>query len=140
MLICCLTTTAQETGNWRAASSTARSITGDIGVSSEKLFINFTRFTISRIRTLEPAEVSATFDTDSNSGGTGSLYRLAIPADKKFLNKSTLCGSEQTQWMAAFATGGTLKLAFFSGSTPPVFTLDAIQNSTDLCGTFTYVR
>jgi len=33
-----------------------------------------------------------------------------------------------------------LKLAFFSGPNVPEFTLNAIANSTDLCGTFSYVR
>ena len=135
-----LTTVAQENGNWRAASKTAQSITGDIGITTEKIFINFTRFTISRIRALEPAEVAATFDTDSSTARTGSLYRLSIPAGQRFLNKNSLCGSEQTQWMAAYAEGRTLRVAFFSGPKPPVFTLEAISNSSDLCGTFTYVK
>jgi hypothetical protein len=42
--------------------------------------------------------------------------------------------------MAAYVAGRTLHLAFFSGQKMPVFTPDAIANSTDLCGTFSYVR
>ena len=140
LLLFCLTAAAQETGNWRAASKTAYSITGDISIASEKILINFTRFPISRIRTLEPAEVSAVFDADANTAGTGSLYRLNIPAERKFLNRNTLCGSQSTQWMVVYASGPTLKLAFFSSTKPPVFTLDEIANSTDLCGTFMYVK
>ena len=135
-----LIATAQEIGNWRAANQTARTITGDISIASEKILINFIRFPISRIRTLQPAEVSAVFDADANTSGTGSLYKLNIPAEQKFLNKNTLCGSEATQWMAIYANGPNLRLAFFSSAKPPAFTLDAIQNSTDLCGTFTYVK
>ena len=85
-------------------------------------------------------EVSAVFDTDSGSGGKGSLYRLNIPAEKKFQHKNSLCGTENVQWMVAFAQGNALQLAFFSGPKPPTFTLDAISSSTDLCGTFSYVR
>jgi hypothetical protein len=144
LLLCTLTAQAQnpaqERGYWRAASTTARSITGDITLADEKLTINFSTTPISRIRALEPAEVSAVFDTDSSAKGTGSLYRLNIPSEKKFLRKNNLCGAENVQWMVAYAAGGSLQLAFFSGDKPPVFTFDAIRNSTDLCGTYSYVK
>jgi|SRR5579862_6695339 len=127
-------------GYWRAGSKTAASITGDIEITDAKIIINFTGFEIVPARTLTPAEVSAAFDADVNAGGTGTLYHLAIPADKRFLHKNTLCGTEDTQWMATFASGTGLQLAFFSGPAAPVFNIDALANSTDLCGTFTYAR
>jgi cell division septation protein DedD len=74
------------------------------------------------------------------STGTGTLYRLSIPATKKFLHKNSLCGDEEAQWMVAYVSGRTLQLAFFSGEKPPIFTFDAISNSTDLCGTFSYTK
>ena len=138
--ICCLSCIAEERGLWRAVSKTAASITGDVALSESKLAINFSTFTIARIRDLEPGEVSAAFDVDSTSSGKGSLYRLSIPAAKRFAHKNTLCGSAETEWMAAYAAGNSLHLAFFSGQTMPVFTLDGISNSTDLCGTFLYAR
>jgi hypothetical protein len=140
LLIYCLTVAAQEKGNWRAASSTARSITGDVALSDEKISINFLVFTMVRIRSLDKAELSAAFDADSNADGSGSLYRLSILAAKKFLHKNSLCGDEDTQWMATYVSGHSLQLAFFSGEHPPIFTLDAIGNSTALCGTFSYVK
>ena len=93
-----------------------------------------------RARDLEPSEVSAVFDTDSAAGKKGHLYGLNIPAGKKFLHKNTLCGGEDTHWMAAYADGRSLRIAFFSGAKAPLFTLDAISNSTSLCGTFSYTR
>ena len=140
VLACCVLAAAQERGNWRAASSAAQSITGDIALSDEKITINFSSFTIARIRSLEPGEVSAAFDVDSAAAANGSLYRLSIPASRKFMHRNTLCGTEDTQWMATYVAGRSLHLAFFSGQKVPVFTLDAISNSTDLCGTFSYVR
>jgi hypothetical protein len=143
LLTVCLTVAAQERGLWRAASTTAKSITGDIGLSDEKIAINFLTFTMSRIRALTPAETSAAFDPDSTPGaapGVGSLYRLSIPAAQKFLHKNTLCGTDETQWMATYVSGHTLKLAFFSEPTPPVLTLEALANSTTLCGTFSYIK
>ncbi len=131
---------AQELGDWRAASSTARTITGDIGFTREKLYISFVPFWIAQIRTLTPDELAATFPAESSAGGTANLYRLSIPADKKFLHKNTLCGSDDTQWVAAYATGNNLQLAFFSGSHIPTLTPDALANSATLCGIFSYVR
>jgi hypothetical protein len=131
---------AQEKGPWRAASTTAASITGDIAFSETRVAIDFSSFAIARIRDLEPGEVSAVFDVDSNAGGRGSLYRLSIPGEKKFLHKNSLCGSEDTQWLAAYVAGRVLHVAFLSGSKIPVFTPEAFANSTDLCGTFLYVR
>ena len=132
--------TAQEKGTWRAASSTAQSITGDVALSGEKISINFAGFAIARIRGLEPSEANAVFEAASGGAGSGSLYRLDIPAAKKFLHRNTLCGSEETQWMAAYVEGRSLHLAFFSGPTMPLFTADAIANSTSLCGTYLYAR
>jgi len=131
---------AQELGYWRAASKTAQSITGDVAISDTKLSINFSNFDIVRARDLQPAEVSSVFNTDSSAHKTGGLYGLSIPGAKKFLHKNTLCGSEDTRWMAAYADGKSLQLAFFSGAKAPVFTPDAISNSTNLCGTYSYVR
>jgi hypothetical protein len=138
LLIFCLTGAAQEKGNWRASSNNARSITGDVALSDEKISINFSLFTMAHVRSLDKAEISAAFDADSNANGSGSLYRLSIPAAKKFLHKNSLCGDEDTQWMATYVSGRALQLAFFSGEQAPIFTLDAISNSTALCGTFSY--
>ena len=140
LLITCISIAAQERGTWRAANQTAQNITGDITLLDEKITISFSSFPIARIRTLDPAEVGAVFDTDGNPAGKGSLYRLSVPASKKFLRRNALCGGEDTQWMAAYAAGHSLYLAFFSGQKAPVLTPEEITNSTDLCGTFIYLR
>ena len=139
-LSCSVLGVAQEKGYWRAGSSTARSITGDVGFSSEKISINFATYWIAQIRTLTPAEISAAFGAAGDAGGNGNLYRLSIPGDKKFLHKSTLCGGADTQWVATYVNGHELQLAFFSGSKPPEMTADAMSNPTDLCGVFSYVK
>jgi hypothetical protein len=139
-LACSLPSNAQDKGYWRAASTTANSITGDIAVSDTKVTINFAVFPLVQARRLNPGEVSAAFDADVNAGGTGALYRLTVPAARRFLHHNTLCGTEETQWMATYVSERTLQVAFFSGSESPVFTLDALRNSTDLCGNFTYAR
>lgn len=140
MLSCSLCCAAQDQGYWRAASSAANDITGDIAISNAKLTINFTGFTMAQIRRLTPAEAGAAFGADVNEGGSGSLYRLNVPAAKRFLHHNTLCGSEETQWMATYVTGRTMQVAFFSGENLPALTPESLANSTDVCGTFSYTR
>ena len=140
LITCPLFSSAQDKGVWRASSSTATGITGDIAIFDDKLSIDLTSFTIAEIRKLDPAEGAAAFNTDPHAPGGGYLYRLAVPAAKRFQHHNTLCGSEVTQWMATYVQGRELQVAFFSGSKMPVLTPDALANSTDLCGTFTYSR
>ncbi len=130
---------AQDRGYWRAVSTTAKSITGDVALSEYKVTINFAAFTIAQIRDLKPEEASAAFPA-SAAGGSGNLYRMSIPRTKQFLHRNTLCGSEDTQWMTTYAAGKSLQVAFFSGETMPVFTAEALKDSPSLCGTFSYVR
>ncbi len=140
LLLCTLTLAAQDKGYWRPASNTARSITGDISLGEEKIIINLAGFPMVKARTLDKAEISAVFDADSNAPGDATLYRITIPASRKFLNRNTLCGTDDTQWMVTYVSGKSLRLAFFSSQKAPVFTFAAISNSTDRCGTFEYVK
>lgn len=139
-LACSLPTLAQDKGYWTAASSTASSITGDLAILKDRLTIDLLSFPIVKAKDLAPAEVAAVFDADANAGPAGTLYHLNIPASRRFLHKNSICGSEDTQWMVTYTTGRTLQIAFFSGTNTPVFTFDAVRNSPDLCGTFTYAR
>ena len=140
-VVCSAAARAQEDrGLWSAASSNAHAITGDITIAEVKVTLNFAAFPLAQIRRLKPVEVSAIFDADVNAGIEGTLYRLHVPGGQNFVRKNTLCGGEDTQWMATYVTGHSLRVAFFSGDDMPVFTFDAMQNSTALCGKFTYGR
>jgi hypothetical protein len=139
--LCCFTPVlAQDAGYWRATSTTAKHITGDVALSDEKISINFSSYWIAQIRALTPAELSAAFGADANASASGNLYRLSIPSDKKMLHKNTLCGGEDTQWLATYSTGRALQLAFFSTSQMPILTTDALTNNSNLCGVFGYSR
>ena len=135
-----VTGTAQEKVTWRPLSTTAKAITGPVVFSDENMSMNFSTFAIAQIRDLKPEEMLAAFNGASDAGGRGDLYRLSIPGAKVFLHKNTLCGGEDTQWMATYAAGKSLQVMFFSGAQMPVFTTEAIGSTTALCGTFTYVR
>jgi len=134
------TAVAQDAGYWRAASKSAKSVTGDVAITGEKISINFSSYWIAQIRALTPAELNAAFGLDPSSAGTGNLYRLSIPSDKKMLHRNSLCGGEDTQWLATYAVGRTLQLAFFSTSKMPVLTPEAMTNNSALCGIFEYQR
>jgi hypothetical protein len=140
LVLCSLSASAQDRGPWRAASSNAASITGDIAISPSKVIINFYGYPIVQARRLKSAEAGSVFDADVNSGIEGTLYRLTIPANKRFLHRNTLCGDEDTHWMATYVSGKSMQVAFFSGDTEPVFKFGAIQNSPALCGVYTFVR
>ena len=143
LLACTSPAPAQDKGTWRAASTTAKGITGDITFSGTRIILNFSGFTVAQIRDLQPAEARAVFNFDTDAAdtpGTGNLYRTSIPAAKQFLHHNTLCGSEETQWILTWLSGKTLQLAFFSGAAIPALTPEAMANATDLCGTYTYVR
>lgn len=131
---------AQDRGYWRAASRNASSITGDIALSNEQVSINLMAFPVVPVRALKPEEAVAAFDAGSAASGSGNLYRINIPGATKLLHKNTLCGGEDTLWMATYAVDKTLQIAFFSGANPPVLSIDALANSTDLCGTYAYRR
>ena len=130
----------EDRGYWHAASSNANAITGDISIGEIKVTINYISFPLAPIRRLKPVEVSSAFDADVNAGIEGSLYRLIVPPAQRFLYKNTLCGDEETEWMATYAKGHTLQVAFFSSDDEPVFTFDAVQKSSALCGVYTYAR
>jgi hypothetical protein len=131
---------AQDRGYWPAASKTASSVTGDITIAEAKVTLGTLSFPLAHIQALKPAEVAALFDAEANTAPEGALYRLRVPAAQRFLHKNTLCGSDQVQWMATWVSGRTLSVAFFSGDEMPVFTFEAINHSTTLCGTYLYAR
>ena len=132
---------AQDGGYWRAASDNAKSTTGDLGIGSLKLTIDFQYFTIAQIHQVSAVEARAVFDVDAPEGAmVGNLYRLSIDPGKKFLHKNTLCGNEETQYMVTAVVGKELHVAFFSGASMPELKAEAIMNSTNLCGIYSYTR
>ena len=131
---------AQDRGYWKALSTTARGVTGDIRLSDEALTINFANIVIAEIRPLTPEESAAVFDLQPGGEGAGKLYRLNVPAKKTFLHRNTLCGAEDTQWLLTYVSGKTLQTAFFSGGTIPTLTREAVGNTTTLCGTYSYSK
>lgn len=140
-LLTCSLACAQEKGYWRAASKTAASTTGDLAFRETKVTINFTSFTIAQLLTVSPAQANAVFsELPASAPGSGNLYALDIAGSQQFLHRNTLCGADDTRYMLTFVSGKTLSVAFFSGAAMPKLTPEAIASTTNLCGTYTYVR
>ncbi|MFZ0395057.1 MAG: hypothetical protein WCF17_11185 [Terracidiphilus sp.] len=131
----------QDKGMWYSASDSSNTVTGDIVIKDGKVTINLRSYPLAQIRALKAAELSAVFAADPNAGPVGNLYRLLIPASARFVHRNTLCGSDDTQWMATYVDGKTLQAAFFSGSQAPTLTFEAISGgNANLCGTYIYAR
>ncbi len=79
MLICSLPAAAQDKGYWRAVSSNANSITGDLSISDAKIAINFISFPLAQIRRMQPAESGAIFNADPGEGGSWISLPLERP-------------------------------------------------------------
>jgi hypothetical protein len=130
-----------ERGLWHASSKSAKTITGDVVFTDFKFTLDFFSYPLANIRTLTPPELAAAFSTDpAASNATGTLYRLDIPSTKTFLRGHPLCSGEDTQWIVTSLSGKSLEILFFSGSSMPVLTPDALTNSPNLCGLYTYSR
>ena len=135
-----LSATAQEDGPWRAASTNARAITGRYRLLSTKVHHQLHHFHH------QPRSVRSKLRRSSRSSTPISPRAAAISSAstfqpiRRFLHKNTLCGSESTQWIVTYAQGRSLQVALFSGSTPPVLTVDALNDPSNLCGIFSYVR
>jgi hypothetical protein len=132
---------SQDKGMWYSASQSSNAVTGDIVIKDGKVTINLRTFPLAAIRPLTAAELSAVFAADPNSGPAGNLYRLFVPATVQFVHHNTLCGSDDTQWMATYVNGKSLQVAFFSGKEMPKLTFEAVTGgSANLCGTYIYAR
>ena len=131
---------AQDTGHWRSATHRTEVMTGELTIAPENVTIYQSKFPMTFVRKLTPAEVGAVFDADTNAGIGGKLYSMHVPPRVYYAGGDLICGNEFIRWMATYVAGRTLQIAFFSGDDVPVFTFDTIANSTALCGTYVYTR
>jgi hypothetical protein len=131
---------AQESGYWYPSSQSAADVTGPVELKANRITIEFVKIPMVQVRALTPDEALAVFDVESAVAGSGALYHLKVPAATTFVSKNTLCGHDDTGWMATWASGKVLKISFFSGEKAPVLNFVALNNSAERCGTYTYVR
>ena len=116
------------------------SITGDIALTPGKLLMAHRAFPLKQARAIEPAHladvgkiVNATGDVQS-----AALYKTMVPRRTALLKANIICGSKDAEWMLAVFEKNELAVAFFAGAKEPDLAPNAVANSTDLCGTFSY--
>ena len=103
VLACCVSVTAQDRGLWRAANSSAQSITGDVAISGDKLSINYTSFTIAQIRAPRASRGWRSF----RYGQQFREQRLSLPV-KRTGNKK-IHAQEHSVWIRGYAVDGHLR-------------------------------
>jgi hypothetical protein len=138
----------EPTGVWSPLSHTAESITGQVILSSAGITILGTTYPLIMERSLGPVEIQSLAQAFSLASGYQSLdarlYQTNIPAAAVLLNGNTICGSEPARWIAAFtiSTGSQpeLYLMFLAGDLQPALNAEALENSTRVCGTYSYVK
>lgn len=131
---------APDVGHWNGANDRTVNMTGELAITPTELTIYESKFPLVLVRKLTPVEVGSVFDADTNARIGGTLYSLHAPPNVYYTGGSPLCGKEFIRWMATYVSGRTLYVAFFSGNDTPVFTFDAIADSTAMCGTYVYKR
>jgi len=127
---------------WIAASQTARSITGDITLTSDKLILAHTTFPLTFVRDVkkEKLEDAGKIVDLSGSPSSARLFKTLVSRHSILLNSNTICGPDaDATWMLAVYNRGTLSLTFFSGAKEPNLDYKAAEASPYICGTYMYV-
>jgi hypothetical protein len=141
---------------WNASSKTSGSITGNITLSPEKIIFNdpfqtdpafphsqkveqlqlkFSKF-ISSVGVNELG-----FGTLNNSSNL-ELYKIIDPHMITVLRENTLCGAQPATYLVlGYNQSRTeMTMAMFSGEQEPIWKDSYLNQTKDLCGTFSYYR
>ena len=127
---------------WRPASNTARSITGDISLGEEKIIIKSRRLSpwSKPAPSIKPRSAPASTQTATPPGD-------AHPLPHHHPSLQEIPEQEHPLRHRRHPVDGHLRLRkipparlLLQPESPPFFTFAAISNSTDRCGTFSYVK
>ena len=128
---------------WRADTTTAQGITGDIRLGKDQLAIGARVFPLAFVRDLTRAEAAETADLIGASGPVaGGLYTIDIPAGTTFRNGNVLCNGATTRIIAVERTESArrrLDLVAFEGDREIYFSGWKTVTG-HVCGTFGYSR
>lgn len=111
--------------NYKAASTTAMSITGDISMDDfSMVFANG--------ESLDFAELIADHLMVDGRQVPGSVYSVETPGDPELENGNRLCGNGDVTYVATWSGGqGMTMVAVFTGSEPPA-------SDEQMCGSYLY--
>ena len=127
--------------HWTAISNTAMGVTGDLTVTPRSVTMAGRTLQLALLHTLagpQLGQAAALFPVAVTSKLRGALYKVSIPATAAFKSSNTLCGKQATTFFVLLTDGSDLELAMFSGKNEPNLSANAIANSTEFCGTYSY--
>ncbi len=126
---------------WTAVSKTAMGVTGDLLVRPRSVAMAGHTIPLAFLHTLAGAplqQAAALFPVPVNSRLRGALYKVSVPATTSFMRRNTLCGKQRTTFFVLLTDGSDLQLAMFAGRNEPNLSANAVANSTEFCGTYSY--
>lgn len=126
LLIAGATPAFAEGDVYKAYSTTAESITGDISMDDFSItFANGESLSFSAL-------LGDHFVVDGERVNA-SVYSVANPSDPELENGNKLCGSGDVSYLANWAGGeGLTIVAVFTGDEPP-------ESSAEMCASYTYM-
>ncbi|MFC6645410.1 hypothetical protein ACFQBQ_07390 [Granulicella cerasi] len=130
-------------GTWPASSNTATAILGDITIGSTTMRLGDHVVVIDSVNSLAPTDTAALagFNTVQGTPVQAFLAKVPIAGSTPMLNGNVLCGGRDTQWLVGvLGSNAQLGLIAFSGANAPVLTSAALQNSHDVCGSFSFAK
>jgi hypothetical protein len=117
------------------------SITGTVRFSSKSISIRGRSYPLMLTHTLTAQELNDAKPLFSIDKATsGFLFQVSIPAKAPMLNRNTLCGEKCTWVLAVYTAPDQLNLSFITGSATPSLAPGALMNSSNMSGTYWYVK
>ncbi len=114
-----------EGDRYRAFSTTAESITGDISMDDFSI-------TFANGESLKFAALLGDHFVVDGERVNASLYSVEDPSDPELENGNRLCGAGDVTYLASWSGGeGLTIVAVFTGDEPP-------ENSDEMCASYTY--
>ncbi|CAN7561413.1 hypothetical protein [Aminobacter aminovorans] len=114
-----------EGDRYRAFSTTAESITGDISMDDFSI-------TFANGESLKFAALLGDHFVVDGERVNASVYSVEDPADPELENGNRLCGAGDVTYLASWSGGDGLTIvAVFTGDEPP-------ESSADMCASYTY--
>lgn len=125
LLILATTPAFAEGDRYRAFSTTAESITGDISMDDFSI-------TFANGESLKFAALLGDHFVVDGSRVNASVYSVEDPSDPELENGNRLCGAGDVTYLASWSGGeGLTIVAVFTGDEPP-------ESSDEMCASYTY--
>jgi uncharacterized protein len=127
---------------WVAESNTATSVTGDVLLSRDNIFLsNAAELKLLLVKNLP--QTHALDDSSFDEAVTLQLFKVQNPQPVKLISANELCSAGVPATYLVIAhnpPAGRIGIAVFSGGSEPRWDKSFLSNTTTLCGTYGYAR